>query len=224
MVRFDGPVDTVVPELARHATRWCARGSATRCGIRVLIGSRCASAQRRRAHRRDHRRRPGNQSRRPASGLENLTRAREWEGEFSVTGLSGRGTPLLWKVPLVEAQAGVGAAGRRRQESRCGAWSPAPPPGCGVDVELGQDARHIVLDRLLRQEHPLGDLPVGQALADQVEDLALVVGEFGERIGGVVLPSRRRARSAARAAVVEQRAARGRRCAPRRPGCGRGSA
>ena len=39
-----------------------------------------------------------------------------------------------------------------------------------LDTELGQQARDVVLDRLLGQEHPLADLPVGQALGDEVED------------------------------------------------------
>ena len=55
----------------------------------------------------------------------------------------------------------------------------------------------MVLDRLLGDSEPLTDLPVGQAVTDEVEDLALGVGQVG---GGVVV-----VRPAARhGALVEQ--------------------
>jgi len=55
----------------------------------------------------------------------------------------------------------------------------------------------VVLDRLLGDSEPLTDLPVGQAVTDEVEHLALGVGQVG---GGVVV-----VRPAARhGALVEQ--------------------
>ena len=39
--------------------------------------------------------------------------------------------------------------------------------GPPLHAQLGEQVGHVVLDRLLGQEHPLADLPVGQPLADQ---------------------------------------------------------
>src|SRR5690606_26671043 len=44
-------------------------------------------------------------------------------------------------------------------------------------TELRQQAGDVVLHRLLGQEHPLGDLPVGQPLRDVLEDPPLLLGE-----------------------------------------------
>ena len=49
--------------------------------------------------------------------------------------------------------------------------------GTPLHVQFGQQVRHVVLDRLLGQEHVLGDLTVRLPLGDQVEDAALLVGE-----------------------------------------------
>src|ERR1044072_31624 len=46
--------------------------------------------------------------------------------------------------------------------------------GAPLHVGLAQRVGDVVLDRLLGQEHPLADLPVGQALADQLQDLPLL--------------------------------------------------
>src|SRR5690349_14873933 len=45
-------------------------------------------------------------------------------------------------------------------------------------TQLGEHRGRVVLDGLLGEVHALGDLPVGQALADQVEDPLLLVGEL----------------------------------------------
>jgi hypothetical protein len=42
--------------------------------------------------------------------------------------------------------------------------------GAALEPELGQQRGHVVLDGLLREEHPCADLAVRQALSDQVED------------------------------------------------------
>src|SRR5207302_88021 len=74
--------------------------------------------------------------------------------------------------------------------------------------ELGEHIADVVLHGLLREEHALADLPVGQALADQLEDAAFLVGEAAQRVGDRRLVAqalhdhRRRPR-------VEQRAAAG---------------
>src|SRR3954469_15407186 len=47
----------------------------------------------------------------------------------------------------------------------------------GVQLELLQDVPHVVLHGVLADEQPLGDLPVVQALGDQLEDLELTLGE-----------------------------------------------
>ena len=46
--------------------------------------------------------------------------------------------------------------------------------------ELRQHRSHIVLDRLLRQIQPLGDLPVGQSFGEQLEDLTFLWAEPGD--------------------------------------------
>src|SRR5215211_416317 len=42
--------------------------------------------------------------------------------------------------------------------------------GSTLEAELGQQAGHVTLHRLLGQEHLGADLPVGQALRDEFED------------------------------------------------------
>ena len=52
--------------------------------------------------------------------------------------------------------------------------------GCGgalLQAELTEQRRHVVLYRLLGNEQPLADLPVGEAFADQLQDAALVGGQ-----------------------------------------------
>ena len=50
--------------------------------------------------------------------------------------------------------------------------------GAAGQAELGEHRGHVVLHGLLGEVHALGDLPVGQALADQVEDPLLLLGEL----------------------------------------------
>ncbi|QKT07077.1 GAF domain-containing protein [Gordonia sp. X0973] len=108
MVRFDGPVDTVVvPELASHVDAVVREGvsnalrhsGADRIEVRVVAEPRAGELI---VEVTDDGRGISPGVRR--SGLENLRmRAQEWEGEFTVgPGLNGRGTRLLWQVPLVE--------------------------------------------------------------------------------------------------------------------------
>ena len=52
--------------------------------------------------------------------------------------------------------------------------------GAAGDLELGQDAGDVVLDRLLGQAELAGDLAVGAALGDQGEDALLLGGEAGQ--------------------------------------------
>ena len=107
MVRFDGPVDTVViPELASHVDAVVREGisnalrhfGADRMEVRVVAEPRAGE---RIVEITDDGRGISPGARR--SGLENLRmRAQEWEGDFVVgPGLSGRGTRLVWQVPLV---------------------------------------------------------------------------------------------------------------------------
>ncbi len=107
MVRFDGPVDTVViPELASHVDAVVREGvsnalrhsGADRIEVRVAAEPRTGELT---VEITDDGRGIDPGTRR--SGLENLRmRAAEWDGDFTVgPGLSGRGTRLLWQVPLV---------------------------------------------------------------------------------------------------------------------------
>lgn len=49
-------------------------------------------------------------------------------------------------------------------------------------AQFRQQAGHVILDRFLGEVEALPDDPVGQALADQVEDLALLVGQVREPV------------------------------------------
>jgi len=58
--------------------------------------------------------------------------------------------------------------------------------GCGgalLKAELAEHCRHVGLHRLLGNEQPLADLPVGQAFPDEHQDIALVRGQTGQRVG-----------------------------------------
>jgi len=48
-----------------------------------------------------------------------------------------------------------------------------------LNVELAEDRRDVVCDRLLREEQVVGDLPVAKTPADQSEDLGLARGQAG---------------------------------------------
>ena len=79
-----------------------------------------------------------------------------------------------------------------------------PRPGCAAPAQLRQQAGDVVLDRLLGQKQALADLPVGETLGDEVEDAALLIGEFLQgRIGGWA--SRSRVRTCCVTTGFEQR-------------------
>src|SRR5258707_582882 len=54
--------------------------------------------------------------------------------------------------------------------------------GAALHAKLGEQRGHIVLHGLLGQEHPLADLPVGQPFPDELQDLALLVAQPGQRV------------------------------------------
>src|SRR5215207_3925037 len=58
---------------------------------------------------------------------------------------------------------------------------PAVALGGVSEPQLGEDPPGVGLDGLLADEHRRGDRPVGAALGDQGEDLALPLGQGGER-------------------------------------------
>src|SRR3954454_15683179 len=68
------------------------------------------------------------------------------------------------------------------------------------DPELGEDRRDVVLDGLARQEQPLRDVAIAQALGDQREDIELARGEVGGVLAG---RTARAAREATRAALAQ---------------------
>src|SRR5436305_8080121 len=45
--------------------------------------------------------------------------------------------------------------------------------GAGVGLQLREDVPDVALDRLLRDEEPLGDIAVREAVGQQLQDLAL---------------------------------------------------
>ena len=49
-------------------------------------------------------------------------------------------------------------------------------------AELGEQVRHVVLHRLLRQEQLVGDLAVRAPLGEEMQDLALLLGERAESL------------------------------------------
>jgi hypothetical protein len=53
------------------------------------------------------------------------------------------------------------------------------------DLELVEDSRDVVADRLLAEEQRRCDLRVGAALGEQLEYLDLAFGELRERFGGI---------------------------------------
>src|ERR1017187_3617543 len=54
--------------------------------------------------------------------------------------------------------------------------------GAAFHAQLGEQRRHVILHRLLRQEHPLPDLPVRQPLPDQLQDPPLLPAQPRQRI------------------------------------------
>jgi hypothetical protein len=48
-------------------------------------------------------------------------------------------------------------------------------------LELGEDSREVVGDRLCAEAQPFGDLVVGAAGGQQVQNLTLPGGQLGER-------------------------------------------
>src|SRR6185437_16922910 len=120
----------------------------------------------------------------------------------------GGPSSMAVRSPSVQpAAAGRSCAGRSRCPRRPDR-GPAQPPGSvawlrrvrnalvleypgrvggglspALHAQLGEQGRYIVLDRLLGEEEALADLPVGQALADQLQDLLFLLGEPGQRIG-----------------------------------------
>ncbi len=69
--------------------------------------------------------------------------------------------------------------GSRRLARRTMAGHEGRCLGATLEVQLGQDRAHVVLDRLVRQEHLGRDLAVGLALGDQQQDPALLRRSVG---------------------------------------------
>src|SRR3954471_14285845 len=62
--------------------------------------------------------------------------------------------------------------------------APVLLPG-GGQIELAEDTRDVALDRALGDEQLLLDRPVGEALGNQAQHLALAVGQLVERVAAV---------------------------------------
>lgn len=56
--------------------------------------------------------------------------------------------------------------------------------GAGGDPEFGEAAVEVRADRARGEEEPFADLAVGQPARGEPDDLPLLRGEFGERVGG----------------------------------------
>ena len=230
-LRLVGPLDETVPAdvgeqllgALREALSNAARHAhASRVDVTVEVRSRTGPAGPGRRHR------DGPVTRR--SGLANLAeRAADLGGKLQSAppraaapsstggcrsadrdprrgGARGRRRPGVRRRRVVEDPGGVGRG-----------------LGAALHAELGEQGGDVVLDGLLGEEQPVADLPVGQALADQLEDAAFLVGErrpAGRRGGLVAHPAHHAWRwPRGRAATARRR-----RCARRRPGRCRGSA
>ena len=117
--------------------------------------------------RRGRGNRPGMAGRRPPGG---------GAGPLAVLGCQVRPRPsavvrrVAGVAVLVEDAGGVG-----------GGLGPA------LHAQLGEERGDVVLDGLLGEEEALADLPVGQALADQLKDPPLLLGQPGQRVGALRL-------------------------------------
>ena len=209
------------------------------CGIRGADRSRCASppSPGRGADRRDHRRRsrhrPGTPSERvgePADAGGGVGRRLPPSGRAS-----GRGTRLLWQCPrrpedrLSPRSRRASLPDPRRASpylSPCDAFVANTATWGGWRGRVSrEDAGDVVLDRLLREVHPLGDDAVGEALADEVDDLRSRSVSLPNGSSGVRCCVRGAAPSAPRCCVgPKQVAAGGDGAGPPKPGSGRGSA
>jgi signal transduction histidine kinase len=136
------------------------------------------------------------------SGLVNMAeRAEKLGGHLRVLAAEGGGTELEWKVPVpAQAQAPLAdeprpAPGKYPLRLVAGrlfgvlgvplaeyAGRVGRRLGAALHAQLGEQAGDVVLDRLLGQEEPFTDLPVGEPLADQLEDAPLLRGEPGQRV------------------------------------------
>src|SRR4051794_25976006 len=117
--------------------------------------------------------------RRPWVAMTSCARSTSWASNWSSSsrGRSGKERPAGGADgSSADASAGPVSIGTEFGGQDGGLRAP-------LEAELGQQVRDVVLDRLLGEEHPLADLPVGQALADQLEHGALLVAQLPQRPG-----------------------------------------
>src|ERR671915_126681 len=69
------------------------------------------------------------------------------------------------------SSSGIRSVDDRFAKSDCDGMSP------GVCLELGEDVPDVALHRLLTDEEPGGDVRVGHAVGEQLQDLALALGQ-----------------------------------------------
>ena len=84
---------------------------------------------------------------------------------------------------------GIGELPYLSAESRRTAY--AGGLGTVAEPQLRQDVADVVLDRLAADEESLGDLRVGQSLAEQLQDVVLALGELLARASSAARPSGR---------------------------------
>jgi signal transduction histidine kinase len=150
------------------------------------------------------------------SGLANMAdRARQLGGHLRTSPAEGGGTALEWQVPVPkdvpegpdEEDADLRPAPQGKYPlrlSRVIAEHAGRVRGrlrAALHAQLGEQAGDVVLDRLLREEEVLPDLPVRESLADQLEDPPFLRAQPGQRVLLRRLPAQPRHQLAGRARV-----------------------
>ena len=188
VVHLDGPVDSVVPDEVRADLLAVVREALSNV-VRHAAASRVEVRLSVRADRVvlsvvDNGRGGAEES----GGLRNLRgRAERLNGECEVVDVLPSGNSLTWASPSSPRSPILKGAGSRGGVSSFVELD-GEDGGLGApfQAQLVEQARDVVLDRLLGQEHLRGDLPVGQPVGDVIQDPALLLGQGLELLGQVL--------------------------------------
>src|SRR4051812_32205617 len=93
-------------------------------------------------------------------------------GGYLTRGSTRADTRVLANAELLSPASSSVVTALARDEDRC--------LRAALQAQLGEHRGDVVLDRLLRQIEPNGDLPVGQPFTDELEDVLLVGAQPSE--------------------------------------------